>query len=80
MLMSEQPDSELETEERAIYAIIAIAACPVVIGFLIGGGVIDGGGTVSMLLVAIGVVGFVASFGVIRRARLARARVHHTRS
>jgi hypothetical protein len=79
MNMSEQHDTEIEQEERAIYAIIALAACPVVIGLMIEGGVIDGGGTLSILLVVVGIVGILTTFGLLRRSKIARARIH-TRS
>lgn len=77
--MSEQHDIDIEHEERAIYAIIALAASPVVIGLMIEGGVIDGGGTLSILLVVASLIGLLTTFGLLRRSRLARARIH-TRS
>ena len=69
-------DEDIEREERAIYAIIAMAASPVVIGLMIQGGVIDGGATVSILLVLTALAGLSR---LVHRRRLPRARIH-TRS
>ncbi|MBS1124992.1 MAG: hypothetical protein H6Q90_7220 [Deltaproteobacteria bacterium] len=74
--MSETDDREVEQEERAIYWIITLAILPVVIGIFLDGGTIDGGGTLSLILVALGVTGIVAGLRVFTRTRLPRARIH----
>lgn len=79
MIMSNDHDTEVKREERAIYAIIAMAVSPVVIGLLIQGGVIDGGATLSILVVVAALVGLLTTFGLLRRKRIPAARVH-TRS
>ena len=75
--MSEDPD--LEAEERAIYAIIALAASPVVIGVLLDGAEIDAGGTLSLIVVACAIAGLVARIRAVAPCRLPRARVHDRR-
>jgi hypothetical protein len=72
-------DLEIKREERAIYIIIMAALSPVVIAVLYrGGAVIDGGTTLSLLIVALGVVGLVAGVRAMR-SRLPQARVHRRR-
>jgi hypothetical protein len=72
-------DLEIEREERAIYIIILAALSPVVIAALYrGGAALDGGTTLSFLIVALGVLGLVAGIRAMR-ARLPRARVHRRR-
>lgn len=74
--MDDEDDKDVEREERAIYAIITVAILPVVIGIFIERGVIDAGGTLSLILVALGVIGLLAGLRVFARVRLPRARVH----
>jgi len=71
----EQHD-EIAREERDIYAIIVAATLPVVIGLLIEGGSMDGGATLSLLLVAVGVIGLLAGLRAFVARRLPRAIVH----
>ena len=68
-------DDYAEREERAIYAIMAVVATPVLVAVGVQGLVIDSGATLCMLLGLIGVIGFVLG---LRRARhpLPHARVH----
>ena len=54
-------------EELGIYAIIVAASLPVLIGLAIEGGEIDGGATLSMVLVVFGLVGLIA--GVVAAVR-----------
>jgi hypothetical protein len=73
------PTTEIQREERAIYIIIAVALSPVVVSALINSDAeIDGGTTLSFLIVALAVIGLAA---VVRamRTRLPRARVHRRR-
>jgi hypothetical protein len=77
--MSDQ-DLEIRREERAIYIIIMVALSPVVVAALYRGGAsIDGGTTLSFLIVALGVLGLATGVRVMR-SRLPRARVHRRRS
>lgn len=78
--MSEMDDREIEAEERAIYWIVTLAILPVVVGIFIDGGTIDGGGTLSLVLVSLGVIGLVTGLRIFTRSRLPRARVHRRRS
>ncbi len=71
----EQHDA-IAREERDIYAIIVAASLPVVIGLLIEGGSMDGGATLSLLLVAVGVVGLLAGLRALVARRIPRAIVH----
>ena len=72
-------DPEIEREERAIYIIITAALLPVVVAALARGGVsLDGGTTLSFLIVALGVVGLATGVRAMR-SRLPRARVHRRR-
>ena len=72
-------DTEIEREERAIYMIITVALSPVVASALIQDGVeLDGGTTLSFLIVALGLAGLVAGVRAMR-SRLPRARVHRRR-
>ena len=61
-----------EREEKAIYAIIAIAVAPVIVAVAIQGGVIDSGATLCMLVAVIGLLGVLWR----RRSTFPRARVH----
>ena len=73
------PDPELEREERAIYIIIMVALAPVVVAALYhGGAAFDGGTTLSLLIVALGVIGLGAGVRAMR-SRLPPARVHRRR-
>jgi hypothetical protein len=69
-------DQEIDREERAIYAIITFAILPVVIGMLLEGRVFDAGGTLSLALVVLGVIGLVVGFRLVGARRIPRARVH----
>lgn len=66
-------DDEIASEERGIYAVIALAGIPTIIAFLIDGGVLGGGGTISLVAVVLGVFGFGVTLR--RRRRLPKARV-----
>jgi hypothetical protein len=69
-------DHEIRREERAIYVIIMVVLSPVVVAALHHRGVvIDGGTTLSFLIVALGVIGLAAGVRAMR-PRLPRARVH----
>ena len=72
-------DNEVETEERAIYGIIACAISPVVVGVIIEGSTIDGGGAFSLLVAVCALVGLVAGIRAISRVRLPRARIYRKR-
>jgi len=67
---------EIRREERAIYIIIMAALSPVVVAALYRGGAeIDGGTTLSFLIVLLGVIGLATGIRAMR-SRLPRARVH----
>ncbi len=74
--MTDDEDCEVETEERAIYGIITLAACPVVIGVVIEGGTLDAGGTMSLMIVVLGVIGLLAGLRAFSKPRLPPARIH----
>jgi hypothetical protein len=70
------PDLEIEREERAIYLIIVTALSPVVVAVLYGGGAeVDGGATLGLLIVVLGMLGLRAGVRAMR-SKLPRARVH----
>jgi hypothetical protein len=70
-------DDDIQREERDIYWIITLASLPVVVGFLIERHEIDGGGTLSLILVVLGVIGLLTGLRVFgARRRLPRAIVH----
>jgi len=72
-------DLEIRREERAIYVIILAALSPVVVAALYRGGAsIDGGTTLSFLIVALGVIGLATGIRAMR-SRLPRARVRRRR-
>jgi len=75
-MRNHEDDLEIEREERGIYAIITMACAPVVIGLLLDGAVIDGGGTLSLALVAIGAMGLLAGLRAVVARKLPRAIVH----
>jgi hypothetical protein len=65
-------EDEADREERAVYAIIALAVAPVIVAVAIQGGVIDGGTTLCLLVAVIGVAG-----AICRRSKpVPLARVH----
>lgn len=64
---NDDDDHAIQREELGIYASIVAASAPVVIGLAIEGGDFDGGATLSMVLVVLGVVGLIA--GVIAAVR-----------
>jgi hypothetical protein len=72
-------DDDLQREERDIYWIITLASLPVVVGFLIERHEIDGGGTLSLILVLLGVAGLVTGLRAMSRSRLPRATVRRGR-
>ena len=74
--MSQHDDFEVEREERGIYAIVTVASAPVVIGLAIEGGVFDGGSTLSLILVFLGLLGLMASLRVFLPRKIPRAAVH----
>lgn len=65
--------SEIDREERAIYLIVIAACAPIVFALALRGGYIDGGNTLILLLVALGMCGLFAG-ARLRRTRLPRAR------
>jgi hypothetical protein len=77
--VSERHDTEIEREERAIYLIMLAAMAPVVIGLAIDRRTIDGGAALSLILVALGVIGLLAGLRTILRRRLPRARARFRR-
>jgi hypothetical protein len=75
-----RPPDEVEREERAIYVIIMVVFIPVVVALWLDGQVVDAGGTLSLMLIAAGALGLVATRRALRRgSRLPRARVHRER-
>ena len=73
------PTVEIQREERAIYIIIAVALSPVVVSALINSDAeIDGGTTLSFVIVALAVIGLATGVRAMR-ARLPLARVHRRR-
>jgi hypothetical protein len=67
-------DDDIQREERDIYWIITLASLPVVVGFLIERHEIDGGGTLSLVLVVLGAIGLLTGLrAVATRRRLPRA-------
>lgn len=56
--MSRQQD-EIEREERAIYVVIGLACLPVVIAAIIHGGALDGGASISLLMVVVAIGGLI---------------------
>lgn len=75
-MMDTDDDKEIEREERAIYWIITVALSPVVIGIALEGRALDGGGTLSLIFVVLGVIGILTGLHVFSRHRLPPARVH----
>jgi hypothetical protein len=69
-------DDDIRREERAIYAIVAAVACPVVIGVAIEGTALDGGAALCLVLASLAIAGIVAGARAITRSRLPRARIH----
>jgi hypothetical protein len=63
-------DGDIEREERAIYAIVAVICAPIVVA---AGGVFDGGSTLGLLLTLVGLVGVGR---LLRRPRFPSARIH----
>lgn len=63
-------DQAIQREELGIYAIIIAASAPVVIGLAIEGGELDGGATLSLVLVVLGIVGLIAGVVAALRALL----------
>jgi hypothetical protein len=71
-------DPEIEAEERAIYGILVVALSPVVIGTLVLGDLdFDGGTTLSLGCVVLGVLGLL---GLVARARARRGRLPRARA
>ena len=62
--------SDIETEERAFYAILIVATLPVVIGVIAAGAYLDTGATISLGVVVLALAGLCAG---IRRDKLPRA-------
>ena len=77
--MSQREDDDIEREERNIYAIITMASAPVVIGLAIEGADLDGGGTLSLILVVAGVLGLAAGVRALFARRVPRATIHRER-
>jgi hypothetical protein len=77
--MTDEDDDEREIrrEERAIYWIITAALSPVLVGIALDGRDLDGGGTLSLIFVVLGVIGLLAGLRVFASSsRIPRARVH----
>ena len=72
--MDDGTDDTVEGEERAVYAIVAIAVAPVVIAAAIVGGVVDSGSTLCLMLAIFGVVGFLVRLRT--RRTFPTARIH----
>jgi hypothetical protein len=70
-------DKDLESEERAIYAIIAVACAPVVGAVLYQNSEFDSGTTICLLAITAAIAGLATL--VRRRPRLPRARIHSDR-
>ncbi|MDX2089521.1 MAG: hypothetical protein SFX73_16830 [Kofleriaceae bacterium] len=81
--MSHEPD-EIEREERAIYVVIGLACLPVVIAAFIHGGALDGGASISLLMVVLALGGLSGlakhNFRRKRAGRIPRAQLHHPSS
>ena len=75
-------DDEIVREERQIYAIVMAASGPVVLGLLLEGGSMDGGTTLSLVLVVLSVIGLIAGLAAgaraLSRPKLPRATVHRS--
>lgn len=72
-------NDEIVREERAIYIIILVALAPVVVSLVYHGAhTIDGGTTLSLLIVACGIVGLAACVRKMR-SRFPIARIHNAR-
>ncbi len=71
-------DREIEREERAIYAIVALAGAPLVFAASVEGTMLDTGSTIGILLMSTGLVGLVwrylACDPSLPRARALRSR------
>lgn len=67
-------DQDIQTEERLVYGVIAVVSAPVLLGVTLARSPFDGGSTLTLLLFAAALVGFVVSLRGHRR-RLPRARV-----
>ena len=69
---------EIEREERIIYVVIALACLPVVIAAFIHGGALDGGASISLIMVVAAIVGLLGiaahRFRDRRKAKLPTAR------
>jgi len=75
---------EIEREERIIYVVIALACLPVVIAAFVHGGSLDGGASISLIMVVVAIVGLlgIAAHRLRDRrdARLPSARVRLRRA
>jgi hypothetical protein len=72
-------DREAQREERAIYVVGASVMLPIVIATIARHHDFGAGSTISLLLVVLGVLGFLGSARR-RRARLPMMRVHQDRA
>jgi hypothetical protein len=80
--MSRQQD-EIEREERAIYVVIGLACLPVVIAAFVHGGALDGGASLSLLMVVValgGLIGLAWHKHRRRREVIPRAQLHQPSS
>jgi hypothetical protein len=68
-------DDDIEHEERGIYLIMLVASLPIVIALFAEGRDFDGGNTLMLILVVLGVGGLAAGLRKLRASRVPRARV-----
>jgi len=66
-------DRDIQREERAIYLIILAAIAPVIIALAIHRDAIDSGGTLSLIVAGLGVIGLIAGLRAFR-SKIPRAR------
>lgn len=72
--MDKEHDNELRREERAIYLIVLAACAPILIALGIDRRPVDGGNTLVLILVTLGLFGLLAGFVEMRRRRVPHAR------
>ncbi len=72
--MDNNHDNELRREERAIYLIVLAACAPILIALGIDRRPLDGGNTLVLILVTLGLFGLMAGFVEVRRRRVPHAR------
>lgn len=67
--MDKQHEIELQREERAIYLIVLAACAPILIALGIERRPVDGGNTLVLILVTLGLFGLIAGYAEVRRRR-----------